>query len=309
MHTTETGGAASPTGGAGVYPLLDCRPLRSADPTIIFLHIGKTAGSSLRGILRRQVRRDQILEFRAPLPEPGRLRREGGLAAFAAIPEADRARARLVMGHAPYGLHELIPRPSTYVTMLRDPVELVVSLYRYIGRTPNHILHDELRSRGLPLEGFVTSGLSLETDNSQTRALAGDMSAPFGGCDEEMLATARAHLEDRFAVVGLTDRFDESLLLMGRAFDWSRLYYVAANVAPTAERVPPSPETVEQIRAANSLDVELYAWATERFEQTIASDPTFDVALERFRRRNRLYRPWGRLTDELPRKAAARLHR
>jgi hypothetical protein len=283
--------------------------LRSADPTIIFLHIGKTAGSSLRSVLRRQVRRTQVLEFRAPLPEPGRLRREGGLDAFAAIPEAERARARLVMGHAPYGLHELIPRPSTYVTMLRDPVELVVSLYRYILRTPKHILHDELRLRGLSLEEFVTSGLSLETDNSQTRAIAGDVTTPFGGCDDAMLATATAHLEERFAVVGLTERFDESLLLMGRAFGWTRLSYVAANVAPAAEKAAPSAEAVELIRTTNRLDVELYGWATERLERAIADDPAFEETLERFRRRNRRYRPWGRLTDELPRNIAKRLRR
>jgi hypothetical protein len=151
--------------------------------------------------------------------------------------------------------------------------------------------------------------MSLETDNSQTRAIAGDISTPFGGCSDEMLATAKAHLEERFTVVGLTERFDESLLLMGRAFGWSRLYYVAANVAPSAEKVPPSPEAIELIRAANRLDVDLYAWATERLERAIADDPAFGAELERFRRRNRLYRPWGRLTDELPHDVAARLSR
>lgn len=287
--------------------MLDSPALRSPRPTIIFLHIGKTAGASLRRILRRQFRHREVLEFLPPLPEPGRLRREGALDAFAEIPEDRRRNARLVMGHATYGIHELIPRPSTYVTMLRDPVALVISLYRYVLRTPKHVLHHDVVARDLSLEDFVTSGLSVEVDNSQTRAIAGDTSTPFGGVDDAMLDRAKAHLEERFAVVGLTERFDESLLLMRRAFGWARVYYVATNIAPDAS--PPAPATVELIRERNRFDAALHAWAAERFDETIAASPGFDEELRRFRRTNRLYRPWGRLTDDLPRRVAARLPR
>jgi hypothetical protein len=283
--------------------------MASPEPTIIFLHIGKTAGSSLRTILRRQFRRHEILEFRPPIPPEGRLAREGWRQTFAAIPEADRARARLVMGHATYGVHELLPRPSTYITMLRDPVKLVNSLYHFIRRTPRHILHDALVTQNLSLEEFVTSGMSLETDNSQTRSVAGDTSTDFGACGPDLLTAAKAHLEERFRVVGLTERFDESLLMLGQAFGWTRLHYVSANVAPSNERAAPSPELIELIRTQNSLDVDLYAWAKDRLDRQIAADPTFEDSLARFRRANRRYRPWGRLTVELPRKAATLLSR
>jgi hypothetical protein len=278
-------------------------------PTVIFLHIGKTAGLSLRQVLRRQVPSSRVLEFRAPLPEPGRLRREGALAHLAGLPERDRARARLVMGHAPFGVHELIPRPSTYVTMLRDPVALVLSVYRYILRTERHILHEEVVRRDLSLDAFVRSGLSLETDNSQTRAVAGDTSTPFGGCGSEMLERAKTNIEERFSVVGLTERFDESLLLLRRAFGWRNVRYVSTNVAPDHGRSRPPPETVELIRERNRLDLELYAWAARRFDARIAEVPGFDRDLRRFRLANRLYRPWGHVTYTIPRRAAARVGR
>jgi hypothetical protein len=283
--------------------------LSSAEPTIIFLHIGKTGGSSLRTILRRQFRRDEILEFRAPPPAEGRLRRERGLEIFAALPEATRDRARLVMGHAPFGVHAFIPRPSTYVTMLRDPMKLVVSLYHYIRRTPKHELHARLMSEGLSLEAFVTSGMSPETDNSQVRAIAGDTGTPFGACGPEMLETAKANLEERFAVVGITERFDESLVLLGHAFGWTRLHYLKANVAPAQDRTAPSPEAIGSISAQNSLDIELYEWATDRFDRQIASDPTFADELARLQRSIHRYRPIGVLTEEMPRRALARFRR
>jgi hypothetical protein len=289
--------------------LLDSALLSSAEPTIIFLHIGKTGGSSLRSILRRQFRRDEILEFRAPPPAEGRLRRERGLETFAALPEATRESARLVMGHAPFGVHDFIPRPSTYVTMLRDPMKLVVSLYHYIKRTPKHELHDWLTGEGLGLEAFVASGMSPETDNSQVRAIAGDTGTPFGACGPEMLETAKANLEQRFAAIGITERFDESLVLLGHTFGWKRLHYLKANVAPSRDRTPPSPEATRSIQSQNSLDIELYTWAIDRMDRQIASDPSFGDDLERLQRSVRRYRPIGILTEELPRKAIARVKR
>jgi hypothetical protein len=282
--------------------------VRASEATVIFLHIGKTGGSSLRSLLRRQFRRNEVLEFRAPIPTDGRLRREGALEAFAALPQAERVRARLVMAHTPYGIHELIPRPSTYVTMLRDPEKLVVSLYRYIKRTPKHILHDEVLRRDLGLEEFVRSGLSLETDNSQVRALAGDTTTPFGGCGPQMLELAVRHLDERFSVVGLTERFDESVVLMGRAFGWHRLRYYEANVAPAA-REPIPAAVLDLIRSQNALDIDLYAWARKRLDETIATIPRFGADVADLRRANERYRAWGFVSEELPRKVVARVRR
>jgi hypothetical protein len=258
-------------------------------------------------ILRRQFPASRVMELRNPVTDLTRLRREGANPYFAALAEPERARPRLIMGHATFGLHEHIPRPSTYVTLLRDPVSLNVSLYHYIRRTPNHVLHGRIKDHPT-LESFLQSGISLETDNSMTRAIAGDTSTPFGGCTDEMLAAAKEHVETNFSLVGFTERFDESLLLLGRVFGWSRLHYVPVNVAGgrrPRESIPAS--TVELIRRQNRLDVQLFGWATERFDATIAADPTFGEDLRRFRAGNRLYRPWGTLTYSWPKRAYDRV--
>jgi Galactose-3-O-sulfotransferase len=282
---------------------------RGADdaPTIIFLHIGKTAGLSLRMILRRQFPASRVMDVRNPVTDRSRLRREGANAYFAALPESERSRPRLIMGHATFGIHEHIPRPSTYITLLRDPVSLNVSLYHYIRRTSNHVLHERIKEHPT-LDSFLRSGISLETDNSMTRAIAGDTSAPFGGCTEEMLAEAKRHIETNFSLVGFTERFDESLMLLGRAFGWSNLHYVPVNVAGGQQpREPVSDDTIELIRRQNRLDVELFGWATARFDAAIAADPGFGEDLRRFRVSNRRYRPWGTLTYSWPKRAFDRV--
>ena len=60
--------------------------------------------------------------------------------------------------------------------MLRDPVSLAVSQYRYVLRTPGHRHHEA--AQGMSLEEYVESGPRSEMDNSQTRAIAGDLGTP-----------------------------------------------------------------------------------------------------------------------------------
>ena len=278
-----------------------------SDPVVIFLHIGKTAGTTIRQILRRQYAPAETLLIRnRPLRAEGeadRPTRESTINFFASLPEAERARPSLILGHTIFGLHRHIPRPATYFTLLRDPVGLTISQYNYVARNPNHPLHGAASFRSL--EAYVTSGVTLEADNSQTRAIAGDTTTPFGGCTDAMLATAKSNIEEHFSSVGLVERFDESLMLLQRAFGWSNPYYVRANV--TAKKEPVTSEARALIGEQNRLDLELNAWATERFDESIAESPGFEHDLERFRRSNKRYSLWGRLTYSIPKRMARRI--
>jgi hypothetical protein len=274
-------------------------------PTVIFLHVGKTAGATMRRALRREFRRDEVLEVRAPTVAPGRLRRDGAVAWFASLPEHDRARARLIMGHMTYGLHEFVPRPSGYVTLLREPIALVRSQYHHVSRHEGHLLHE--RAKAHPdLESYIESGLSLEMDNSQTRAFAGDTTTPFGGCTTEMLDLAKAHLEG-FATVGITERFDESVVAMIRSFGWHRVRYLTTNVDPArGARAPLTDRELATVRSHNALDLALYEWASERFQRDVVEAEGFARDLEMFLAKNRRYGPIGRLAA-MPRDSAARI--
>jgi Galactose-3-O-sulfotransferase len=287
---------------------------RGDRPTVIFLHIGKTAGTTMRRILRRQYRQSEILlirnrEIRARGGEPGRPNREQTLEYFAGLPERERARPRLIIAHTIFGLHRSVPRPSTYVTLLRDPVSLTISQYFYVARNPRHPLHAELTSRFPTLDAYVRSGVALETDNSQTRAISGDTDTPFGACTEAMLETARSNIERHFAVVGLTERFDQSLMLLRKAFGWTNLYYVRANVTRQDRKDAVSSATRAFIEEQNRLDRELYRWAEERFLRAFEEDPELRASAERFDRLNRLYRPWGHVTYTIPRRVERALRK
>jgi hypothetical protein len=274
-------------------------------PTIIFLHVGKTAGATMRSALRREFRRDEVMLVRAPEVAPGRLRRDGAVEWFASLPEAERARPRLIMGHMTYGLHEFVPRPSEYVTLLREPFALIRSQYNHVRRHEGHLLHEQAKAYP-DLVSYIESGISLEMDNSQTRAFAGDKTTPFGECTPEMLERAKANLEG-FAVAGLTERFDESLVAMIRRFGWRRVRYVTTNVDPNrGSRTPLTERESALMREHNALDLDLYGWANDRFQREVVEAAGFSADLDAFLAKNRRYAPIGKIAA-LPKEAVVRL--
>src|SRR6185503_7817096 len=67
--------------------------------------------------------------------------------------------------------------------------------------------------------GFTPDQTRVITDNDQTRRISG-LEPPFRQCDEKTLATAKHNLTTHFAAVGVTDRFDESVVAMMIALGW-----------------------------------------------------------------------------------------
>ena len=265
------------------------------DPTVIFLHVGKTGGWTLRQVLYRNVGRSQVMRVKPPRDRPRGFLNVQPLEDFAALSSADRERPRLIVSHMIFGIHESVPRPSTYISMLRHPVPRAISQYRHVARTAGHRLH-ERAAAGMTIEEYVTSGVALEMDNAQTRAIAGDVETPFGECGRDMLERAKRHIDQHFSIVGLTERFDETLLLLDSTFGWRNLYYVRTNSAPDTQRAPISESAKRAIAAQNWLDCELYEYVSDRLDARLrASFPALEADLRRFRTGNRLYKPWGRL--------------
>jgi hypothetical protein len=134
-------------------------------------------------------------------------------------------------------------------------------------------------------------------DNMQTRLLSGVWTdLGFGECDEETLTLAKQNLRERFCVVGLTERFDETLLLLKRALGWRNVNYVRHNVTRgRPRRTSVDAETLSVLQASNQLDIQLYAYAKTLLADKIrAQGPSFSRELMAFRFSNDLLQPLGR---------------
>jgi hypothetical protein len=258
----------------------------------LFLHLPKTGGSTLRNCVFKQYRTDKYYEadrgyfvcgvyyypaglLAQPGPElPARVRRT-----------LARADVRAVIGHFSFGIHRFMNVPTTEVTIVREPVDRVISLFYHLRKYDQTVWHRPIVTRNLSVEDFIRDLSCREADNGQTRRIAGRQPR-YGACSAAMLERAKTNLRRYFSVVGTTDRFDETLLLIKRKLGWvDPPFYRPALVntdRPPTTVLPQS--TRDVISERNQYDVQLYEFAGELLEESISrEDATFRSDLQQFR--------------------------
>ncbi len=249
-------------------------------PRTIFLHIPKAAGTTFIQVLERQFPRGTVLARHA-------LGLNGLEPRIADIPGPERAKIRCLHGHFLHGVHAALPGPSRYLTMLREPVDRHVSSYFFALQNPDAPRNRWVRERPTDLDGYLAVLEDEGRLNRQTHLIAGP-ALPDEPTD--VLARARLHLERDFDLVGLTERFDETLLLAWRRLGWRHILYRRVNV--TRSRAPLSaisPAQRAAIERANALDIELYDFARRRFVAAIADAGIGATELRLYRTMNTLY--------------------
>jgi len=253
---------------------------RDESRLIAFVHIPKTAGTTLNSILAQEYALNERHEIMMRgmswvLPRPEIIRRP--LISFSKVRRlraSVRARhdLRLVHGHFDLSMMKHLPADTRYFTLLRHPIERAISHYYHYRRRPTERLHP-LAVQATLAEWVNSCGL-VEMDNGQTRRLAGQMNVSCGRVTLQALERAKSNLA-KFAAVGLTERFDESLTLLARVFGWGTHPYVAQNVgANRPRRSALDPETIEALERCNRFDLELYQYASALFEHALRGTRT-----------------------------------
>src|SRR6266481_2545099 len=163
--------------------------LQMEPEALVFLHIPKTAGTTLNRIIEWQYNPLSIFTV-----DPHRIR--ATVQRFRTLSEDRRRRLRVVRGHLFYGIHEYLPQGATYITMLREPVARFLSSYYFILRRPLHPLHRKLKRDRLGVEDYLR--LVPHRHNFQCRLIAGVKDKVVN--DEQLLEMAKEHLVKSFSV-------------------------------------------------------------------------------------------------------------
>lgn len=250
-------------------------------PVTMFVHLPKTAGTTFNSLLSYQYghRRSLWVPWDNVDLEQTLLR----------LSPEKRQRLNLIRGHFPFGWHEFLERPVRYITMLRHPVDRVISMYYYFRTGPD--CHEQRLARSSrSIEDFVTREATTMVENDQVRRLSGQM-VGFGEVDSTIFQTALSNLNDRFCCVGLTERFDESILLMAQQLHWTRpVFYLSSNVTrqrPSLQEI--SAQARRLIEKYNEFDLALYEKAVQRFTAAVeVRRAEIDREKQRLERRNRL---------------------
>lgn len=258
--------------------------------SVIFLHMPKAAGSTLNQVIERQYPAGSVFAI-------GSGRQAAALETFKSLPWPERRKIRVLRGHIGFGLHDYLRPPVSYITILRDPVDRVLSHYYYLR------LHLEkgaafsgrpwLQEAGrMSLLDYVRHGQSADVRNGQTKLLAGRMAAwerdEVGQEGDTLMEKARQNLREEICVAGVRERFDETLVLLRRRLGWGVPFYVNQNVSegrPDSGQIPT--KTLDGIREENSLDIQIYGEVLQRFSETVQDEgPGFRSEVDRLRFRN-----------------------
>jgi hypothetical protein len=230
-------------------------------PTLIYLHLPKCGGTTLNRLIEWEYSPLRIYSV-----DPSFFR--WSYYRLLALPARRLARLQVVKGHMPFGIHKRLPLPATYITVLREPVERVISEY-YFAR--HYRLHPQYRRmQKLSLEQYATT---TPHHNLQCKLLAGlpgprDFLA--GDCTDETLQVAKANLAQHFAIAGLTERFEETLALIKILFGWKLAHYASFNVTPIRPRKAAVDESVQRIIAErNRFDVAIHQHVVALFDQSL----------------------------------------
>ncbi|MFJ9497480.1 sulfotransferase family 2 domain-containing protein [Brevibacillus centrosporus] len=237
----------------------------------IFLHLPKTAGTSMNTLLVEQFGQDHVAFLHEGNPwSTERLVRLCNVADSPIL---------AISGHFPFGIHQLIDRPCTYFTFLRDPVEMLVSMYYYIRRTPVVPTHEKVLN--MSFREFAESpDMEHLTMNLQTKYVTG-MPSRFEhqtgyqylswdpGPYTPDLALAKDHLERFFSFVGITERFHESLSRLAKVLGWKKdVPLIYENVTPNRPQIPElDPGAIQLLTQKNQSDIQLYAYAKTMYHR------------------------------------------
>lgn len=270
-------------------------------PLTIFLHIPKTAGTTLNQVINNQYKNYEMFSnahvVTSKLGEEWKKksalqREEIAKAEFINLPTVTKENIKLIKGHMTFGWHYILKNPCTYITILRNPIERINSLYKYILRIPDHYLSEIITANKMNLKDYVKSGISLTVDNGQTRIISGvGADIEFGKCSTKMLEIAKQNIQRHFSFVGTTERFDESLIVLSRILQWRKIpFYTRQNVAKNNSLTKAmSRDTLNVMESYNQFDIELYKYVQESFEEMLSQQASFVTELERFKLLNRFY--------------------
>ena len=247
----------------------------------IHLHIPKTGGTTLRDIIQRQYRAKKILMI-PKLEESENILKE--------ISTSQINQLKLIQGHLKYGIHNHFHRSTKYFTIIRDPINRVLSTYYYVLSQKNNPQNLSTSNNQMTIYDFVQSGVNPFLINGQTQLISGKT----GNIDnpiiesEELFSLAKENIENDFLFLGITEMFDETILILKNMLGWHMPYYSIANRTkkkPNYDAV--NPTIISFIKEHNQLDIKLYNFTKTSLLNRIAGEnDIFQDRINKFKKIN-----------------------
>ncbi len=231
---------------------------------LFFLHIPKAGGSTLHNILEKSYKGKSILTLKPDIVHPNgntSLRYLNMVQKkIQQIDPDELNKYHLIKGHFYFGIHNKINSSYKYITIIRNPIERIISLYYFIKRRKNNAFYN--LTNQISLYDFVKG--NFEINNLQTKMLVGEK---FHSFDENSLINiAQNNINNHFHLVGITERLDEFLILLNKELGIKLITYRIQNKSQNKPSIIDiDKRTKNLILKKNEIDYELYNYVKEKF--------------------------------------------
>jgi hypothetical protein len=242
---------------------------------IFFLHIPKTAGTSVTA----------LIEDNLSLTDSFKLREIRDSYYGNTLDYDFLKSARAVCGHIPLCISRLMDQPVRTLVFLRSPADLSFSMFNHLKRIGDI-------KQETSLSEFLDSPYAELILNMQTKWLSGhqipnipisidrppfNFEPNFGAnldqlfipVDQDSLAQAKSNLE-RISFIGIFEKMQESMSALKSYFEFSRNPVdFTRNIGAHDKKI--DEDILNQLTERNGLDNQLYAFGRELFEERASS--------------------------------------
>lgn len=228
---------------------------RQNSRTLFFVHIPKTAGTTLNSTLSKSF-----------LPEENISIDKDWSQTLDAFWTYDLEKIKYIHGHIPLSALEEFSSQVDIITLMRDPVELLVSAFMHIKRSPNHALYEKIKSENFTIIDFLDINHPSFSPNLQTSILGRQWNtkAPASLDDKywrECLDRAKENIIKFNVTVGFQDDIQGFLKNISKK-NGLRIDSVVNShlVTPKNERITLTEEEIGIISDKCCYDIELYQY-------------------------------------------------
>lgn len=271
-------------------------------PGILFnMHIGKTGGSTLNMIITSHFEESSLCNCLAYFLKyyPYMAIRKINEHFYFNLPEEKKKNFKYAGGHVGLEVLNYIPKEKNAkaIALVREPKSLILSSYWYYLKNhgQKNVLFKTIDISTLE-ESLIDFINIVNYNNSSIRWFSRnnkiyDNNVPI---TEEIFQEIKNNIKDDFLFVGLSNKFDESIIALRRIMEWNfdeKLFYKRQN--ETEFKMPESSYSDSVLDAVSerfAYEQKLYNWLEKRFDSlTKVLGKDFKEEVRIYKRLNYLY--------------------
>lgn len=187
---------------------------------------------------------------------------------FRYLKKEDLNPIKIISGHGvQFGTHHYIKAHCEYISVLRDPVDRVISQYFAYMTDPQYVMHENFKAQNLTIEEY-----SERNPNLQTKQLFGWPYYYGSEIDDWTDDQIVEFIDTRYTLLGTTERAFEFLHVLGK-YVGIKEYALDCNFRQNnkRKRLDEIPDSVkEEVKSHNRLDYLLYELAERKLNNELA---------------------------------------